>query len=432
MLENIKSSFNLKNIFSFISDDKKKLKLIKYNKNLQQKVDINLINYQLFSGKYIVYEKNGKCKIYKANEYIEDMLIFEGEYNKYGKNGKGKEYYSNINVRGCKFEGEYLNGVRHGKGKEYDIYCRLIFEGEYIDGKRWRGKLKKFSDDCSYKHIIKFEGEYSNGEINGKGKEYYSEGELKFEGEYLNGKKWNGIFYNKYSNKRFILKNGQGFIKEYYENGRLKFEGEYFNGERYGKGKEYDYDGKLTFDGDYLNGKRWNGKIYENNMIFPLTEGNGYIKIFDHHGELEFEGEYSNGEINGKGKEYDKYNNLIFEGEYLKGKKWNGKFKKYCPWGHYLNFEGEYLNGLRHGKGKEYYENGNLSFEAEYLNGVRHGKVKQYEYNGELRFDGEYLNDYRFKGKEFKNGKLIYEVNIYIVKNGMERDMMKMVILYMN
>ena len=35
-------------------------------------------------------------------------------------------------------------------------------------------------------------GEYSNGTRNGKGKEYYSNGELKFEGEYLNGKRWNG------------------------------------------------------------------------------------------------------------------------------------------------------------------------------------------------------------------------------------------------
>jgi len=34
-----------------------------------------------------------------------------------------------------------------------------------------------------------FEGEYLNGERNGKGKEYYDNGELKFEGEYLKGER---------------------------------------------------------------------------------------------------------------------------------------------------------------------------------------------------------------------------------------------------
>ena len=39
---------------------------------------------------------------------------------------------------------------------------------------------------------LEYESEFSNGERNGKGKEYSINGELKFEGEYLNGKRWNG------------------------------------------------------------------------------------------------------------------------------------------------------------------------------------------------------------------------------------------------
>ena len=44
---------------------------------------------------------------------------------------KGKEfnYYFNL-----EFEGEYLNGLINGKGKEY-YDNKLIFEGEYLDGK---------------------------------------------------------------------------------------------------------------------------------------------------------------------------------------------------------------------------------------------------------------------------------------------------------
>ena len=34
------------------------------------------------------------------------------------------------------FEGEYLNGERNGKGKVYNDKGEIIFEGEYINGKR--------------------------------------------------------------------------------------------------------------------------------------------------------------------------------------------------------------------------------------------------------------------------------------------------------
>ena len=44
-------------------------------------------------------------------------------------------------------------------------------------------KEKKYD----YVSNVIYEGEYLNGKRNGKGKEYYLNGKLKFEGEYLNG-----------------------------------------------------------------------------------------------------------------------------------------------------------------------------------------------------------------------------------------------------
>ena len=76
-----------------------------------------------------------------------------------------------------------------------------------------------------------------------------------FEGEYLNGKRWNGKGYNINYEKEFEIINGNGKVKEYYNDGKLKFEGKYLNGERNGKGKEYYFNGKLKFEGEYLNGK---------------------------------------------------------------------------------------------------------------------------------------------------------------------------------
>ena len=156
MLAKIKSIFFVKILLTKVKEGIK-LDLIKYNKYIQNLIDININNYKIFSGKYIIYENNGKGKEY--NSYNDELL----------------------------FEGEYSNGKRHGKGKEYDENLEIIFEGEYSNGKR-----------------------------NGKGIEYYSDGNILFEGEYLNGKRWNGIGYDGNNNFAFEIKNGNGSVKEFY------------------------------------------------------------------------------------------------------------------------------------------------------------------------------------------------------------------------
>ena len=46
MVDNIKSIFFLKIIFDF-TEERKKLKMVKYNKNLQNKININILNYKI-------------------------------------------------------------------------------------------------------------------------------------------------------------------------------------------------------------------------------------------------------------------------------------------------------------------------------------------------------------------------------------------------
>ena len=109
MLEKIKSSYFIKMIFSFLIETKK-LNLVKYNKALQNEININIMNYKVLYGRYIIYEENGIGKEYNI---YNNALMFVGEYIKGIKNGKGKEYkWNNLVV----FEGEYLNGKRNGKG----------------------------------------------------------------------------------------------------------------------------------------------------------------------------------------------------------------------------------------------------------------------------------------------------------------------------
>ena len=137
MLEKIKSSYFWLIPFSFLVE-KQKLKLVKLNKAYQSKLNISIINYKFFSGKYIIYESNKIGKEYNGND---DTLQFEGEYLNGERNGKGKEYFNDT----LQFEGEYLNGKRNGKGKEYYDNGRLKFEGEYLNGKR-HGKGKEYDD----------------------------------------------------------------------------------------------------------------------------------------------------------------------------------------------------------------------------------------------------------------------------------------------
>ena len=132
LAKSIKSLLIFKNIISFL-DDKIKLDIIIYNKNIQNILGINIENYKKISGKYIKEIRNGKGKEYELDSNI---LLFEGEYKNGKKNGNGKEYYNNNKL---KYEGEYKNGKRNGKGKEYNNKGKLVFEGEYKNGIKIKG-----------------------------------------------------------------------------------------------------------------------------------------------------------------------------------------------------------------------------------------------------------------------------------------------------
>ena len=254
MLKNIKSSYITKIVFDFL-DERRKLILVKFSKTLQNKIDISTINYQLFITSY--FEKIDYSKGKEYNLYT-NKLIYEGGYKNGKRNGKGIEYDNNEkkifegnylngkrNGRGIEinaifnrlFEGEYKNGKRNGRGKEYyssnskhinDGEEKIKFEGEYLNGKRWTGKGYDFNKKLLYeikngngfikeyndnKQLI-YEGNYLNGDKNGKGKEYFSNGFLEFEGEYKNGLKWSGKGYDLEGEISYEINNGKGQEKD--------------------------------------------------------------------------------------------------------------------------------------------------------------------------------------------------------------------------
>ena len=248
------------------------------------------------------------------------MLIYEGEYFNSKRNGKGKEYLGKENII---FTGEYLNGKKwNGIGslgpgnlepeleKLYqDVFGRKEF---FIkDGKSLSFEIRHGFCCGSY-----FIGEYLNGERNGKGCGFIfcDRDEIWFKGEYikgeLNGKVEIEMEKNSYGRKKSEINdkaNGKG--KEFYENGNLKFEGEFLYYHKI-RGKEYDENGKLIYEGEYFDERNGKAKEYLNNRLI-------------------FKGEYLNSRRwKGVGKEYCD-NRLIFEGEYLNGKRWNGREIEY-------------------------------------------------------------------------------------------------------
>ena len=120
MLENIKSPFIIKKIFSHFHDNIE-LELIKYNKEFQNALNIDINNYKIFREISIILESDNKGKEY---DNYNNKVIFEGEYKNLKRNGKGKEFGFDGNI---KFEGEYLNG-RRWNGKEDDKNNKIMFE----------------------------------------------------------------------------------------------------------------------------------------------------------------------------------------------------------------------------------------------------------------------------------------------------------------
>ena len=433
MLYNIKSSYIIENVFSFI-EQKSQMKIVVHNKKLQYLLNFTLKIYKNISGIYRIIEKTGfgTEKSLKTNKII--------------------------------FKGQYLNGKRHGKGTEYNSKGNKLFEGSYINGKKC-GKGKEYSN---IGNKLIFEGEYKNNERDGAGKEYFN-GKVIFDGKYLDGKIWNGKGFSNDGKVDFVIKNGKGHIKEYNENRKLIFEGEILNGLREGKGKEYFLNGKLYYEGDYKKGIKcgkgiqyndfgWKvyegdfsdderngiGKEYTINDVSIYDEGEfkndkknglikyyvngilraesvyvddeccGKIKEYGQNGKLIFEGEYSNDFKNGFGRCF-RNDEEVFLGEFKNNKRWVGEGKEFISefYGKDIraDFIGTYKEGKRTGKIKEYDKNHILVFDGEIIDEIKNGKGLEYDNQGNLLFKGEYKDGKYWTGKFYNdNGDISYDI----------------------
>ena len=154
------------------------------------------------------------------------------------------EFYEN----GDYYVGQSLKGIKHGKGKIYYSDGNIKYEGEFVNGKKeGRGKLIFVNGEY-------YIGQFSNNKLNGKGKMYYNNSTIKYKGDFVNGKMERS--------GKYIFEDGDYYI------------GQFSNGMRNGKGILYYKNNNIRYEGDFVNNKmEGNGKyFYENGEYYIIKD----------------------------------------------------------------------------------------------------------------------------------------------------------------
>ena len=261
---------------------------------------------------------------------------------------------------------------------------------------------------------IQFKGDVSKntGKKDGKGTEFYINGNKKYEGKFKNdmchGK---GKFYSIIGTFLYegFFKKGKfcGLGKSFYPTGIVKHQGEYADGYYNGQGNLYNNDGHLIYQGNLKNHSRHGQGIeyYDREGTFKRFEGkwkfdkkHGFGTEWDTEGNVFYEGNYAKGKYFGEGKRFYICGALMYEGGFKKNHR-NDFGKAYYEEGA-LMYEGLWESNFFNGKGTTYYESGKKKYTGNFVEGNQDGFGEEYHYeNGNLKYRGMFLNN-----KEFLKG----------------------------
>ncbi len=169
-------------------------------------------------------------------------------------------------------------GKPHGFGKMIyqsdSVDKGVSYEGNWNQG-QWNGKgrLVKHNGDI-------YEGHFCDDQKHGNGVFYYSDGKRHFDGRYVMGHRTEGTMF--YSDKSV-------------------YKGQWYNGKRHGRGT-YQFSDKSIYKGEFVC-DRIHGA---GQLTWP--DGSKYV------------GEWSQGHRHGMGKEYDKEGNVRYHGMWKNNK----------------------------------------------------------------------------------------------------------------
>jgi uncharacterized protein len=175
-------------------------------------------------GKFENGKRTGKWVFYHSTGWIEQT----GFYDKGRLDGKWKWMdESGFIIR----SEEYSRGIEDGEFEEYGLNKLLILKGLYKDGMRVGFWMYHVND-----HIE--EGNYLNGELDGKWIHRYSGGDKMFEGSYSFGQP-------------------EGAHKHWYADGTVKISGKYDGGAKHGKWRYFQQNGEIDYIYLFRHDKLW-------------------------------------------------------------------------------------------------------------------------------------------------------------------------------
>ena len=356
------------------------------------------------------YNEDGKLILevtYRAGKkngpkttYLDKETVLENYRNDI-KEGRTRYFYTNGKI---KIEIPYVNGQEQGLGKEYDTNGTIITLTEYKRGFIVeRMKINRID---------------RNNQKQGKWYYFYDSGPVRTEGTFKNNKK-NGYFKEFAENGDLIRV--QKYLddviqpeaeeirkldiqNEYYPTGKIKTVSMFRNGVPEGMKKEFSQDGQIV-----------KSYLYKNGIIvgegIEKEDGNrdGLWKDYYTDGKIKAEGNYTNGKQTGEWKFYHPNGQLEQAGKYNKQGRPDGLWKWYYESGQLLREE-NFRAGLKDGLSLEYDENGNIIQEGEFINGNEDGPWT--ELTGDVFIKGNYQDGLR-------NGSWSY---YYLRRNGTVTD----------
>ena len=129
---------------------------------------------------------------------------------------------------GSFYVGQWKNNLPNGKGKEYYSNGNIMYEGDFVNDKREGNGRYIWEDGENYI------GQFKNDLSHGKGTKYYSNGD-KYTGDWVYDKREGNGKYIWRDGEYYIgqfkndFRNGRGMM--FYSNGNIKKQGNWVNDE---------------------------------------------------------------------------------------------------------------------------------------------------------------------------------------------------------
>lgn len=363
---------------------------------------------------YLNGKKNGYLFEYKYRTDIDTTselmyLFYEALYVENRIEGIAKNYYQNGNI---KEKYAYNNGEKDGFGYEYDTDGRIITIYQFNKGERIDKELINRYDKDGLKHgvwkeffpngKVKTEYNYNHGILDGLIKEYNQKGELVLANRYEN----DSIIDNNVDIEESVeIRNLYYDLYDDKDEPIVKFTGAYKEGIPIGVHRFFDEKGNVNSSKLYDS----KGNLMGSGVVDMEGNKRGEWTFYYETGEIRSKGLYSENEREGLWKFYYKDGKTEQIGEYKKGK-YDGTWKWYFQDGS-LAREESYYRGREEGEVFEYDEYGNEIVKGTYFDGLKEGDwiinvgdhIEKGIYKGDLR---EGLWEYFYL-----NGKLYFEGN---------------------